>query len=128
MLYMYVSMYVCMQIYANVVCMLGEPARHIESLFQAWKLNASTRRIVLNKERQSHVMNLHKKSATYIKQKCIVLKLEMNEDPSLLKLRAGNGQVFRLALLQGLQPCKEIPKELDIVPGHHTNMFFWKKQ
>lgn len=72
----------------------------------------------MNKERKSQVVNLHNKSSKFITTKCLALYLEMSDDPSLLTLRAGGaGKLFRLALMQGLQPLEDIPKELDHVPG-----------
>ena len=84
---------------------------------QAWLKDANTRRVILNKERRSQVVNVQNKGANFISKSCIVIFLELSEDASLLKLRAGNGKVFRLALMQGVQPAKEIPKVLDHVPG-----------
>ena len=42
----------------------------------------------------------------------------MSDEPSELTLCAGGGgKVFRLSLMQGLQPVEDIPNELDHVPG-----------
>ena len=41
----------------------------------------------------------------------------MSADPSLLRVRAGNGKKFRLALMQGEHPTEDIPKEIDVVAG-----------
>ena len=41
----------------------------------------------------------------------------MSDEPSELTLCAGGGgKVFRLSLMQGLQPVEDIPNELDHVP------------
>ena len=84
---------------------------------EAWVKNANFRRIVLNKSRQSQVMNLHNNSSRYITKECIVLTVEMADDPTLLKVRAGNGKIFKLSLMEGVQPAKAIPKDIDVVPG-----------
>lgn len=45
----------------------------------------------------------------------------MSDEASELTLCAGGGgKVFRLALMQGLQPVEDIPNELDHVPGDIT--------
>ena len=88
------------------------------SLIQAWLSNGNKRRIVLNKERQSQVVNLQNKTSRFITTKCIVLYVGMSDEPSELTLCAGGGgKVFRLSLVQGLQPVEDIPNELDHVPG-----------
>ena len=84
---------------------------------EAWVKNATFRRIVLNKTRQSQVINLHNKSSRYISKECIVLTVEMADDPAGLKVRAGNGKIFKLSLVEGIQPTNHIPKEIDVVPG-----------
>lgn len=98
-------------------------------LVQAWLLHGNTRRIILNKERQSQVVNVQNKGSKFITTKCMVLYLGMSEDPASLTLRAGgSGKVFRLALMQGLQPVSDIPTELDFVPGAINNtcvQSFW---
>ena len=76
---------------------------------EAWVKNAAFRRIVLNKTRQSQVIHLHNKSSRYITKECIVLTVEMADDPAGLKVRAGNGKIFKLSLMEGIQPAKHIP-------------------
>ena len=46
-----------------------------------------------------------------------MLTVEMADDPAGLKVRAGNGKIFKLSLMEGIQPAKHIPKEIDVVPG-----------
>ena len=41
----------------------------------------------------------------------------MSSDSSLLRLRAGNGKKFKLALMQGVHPAHDIPKEIDVAAG-----------
>lgn len=106
-----------MCIHTNVYLYRHRYSNHVVFFLQAWKKNANVRRIVLNKQRQSQVYNLHNKSAKYIKNHCIVLTVQMSSDPSLLKVSAGEGKVFKLALMEGLQPTKEIPKEIDVAAG-----------
>ena len=87
------------------------------SLLQAWMKHANVRRIVLNKTKQSQVVNVHNKSGKYLTSECIVLHLEMSSDSSLLRVRAGNGKKFKLALMQGVHSAHDIPKEIDVAAG-----------
>ena len=124
-MYIYIYLYTCIVPHhasTRILKCIEAGATHIyvapsSSLMQAWVQHAGTRRIILNKDRESQVMNVQKKGANFISKSCIVIHLEMSEDPSQLKLRAGDGKVFRLALMQGVEPVKEVPKELDHVPG-----------
>ena len=70
-------------------------------------------------------MNLHNKSARFITKSCIVVHVQLSEDPGSLKLRAGNGKFFSLKLMQGLKPAIEIPKEIDVQPGDIVAKPFW---
>ena len=79
--------------------------------------HANVRRIVLNKTKQSQVVNVHNKSGKYLTSECIVLHLEMSSDSSLLRVRAGNGKKFKLALMQGVHSAHDIPKEIDVAAG-----------
>ena len=88
-----------------------------KSLCEAWLKHGNVRRIVLNKSRQAQVVNLHKKSSKYINKECIVLSVVMSDDPAELKIRAGNGKLFKLLLMEGVQPTKDIPDVIDVLPG-----------
>ena len=46
-----------------------------------------------------------------------MLHLEMSSDSSLLRVRAGNGKKFKLALMQGVHSAHDIPKEIDVAAG-----------
>ena len=63
------------------------------------------------------MVNVHNKSGKYLTSECIVLHLEMSSDSSLLRVRAGNGKKFKLALMQGVHSAHDIPKEIDVAAG-----------
>ena len=84
--------------------------------YEKW-LKDNKRRIIINKERKMQVLNFQAKSLTTLTKKCLILELHLNEDSSLWRLRAGNGELFKLSLLQGIQASTDIPKELDCDAG-----------
>ena len=84
--------------------------------YEKW-LKDNKRRIIINKERKMQVLNFQAKSLTTLTKKCLILELHLNEDSSLWRLRAGNGELFKLSLLQGIQGSTDIPKELDCDAG-----------
>lgn len=86
--------------------------------YEQWQ-ESSCRRIVLDKSRESQVMNLKTKNLQQLKQSCLLLEIQMNEDPDLLRIRSGEGKFFKLVLLEGVEPLAEVPKELDLAPGEY---------
>ena len=65
--------------------------------FAKWK-ECNTRRIVLNKNRQSQVMNLTVKNLQDVKSSCLLLEICMSDDPKELRIRSGGGKYFKLLL------------------------------
>lgn len=86
--------------------------------YEKWK-ECHTRRIVLNKKRQSQVMNLAVKNLQEVKSSCLLLEISMSDDPNELRIRSGGGKYFKLVLLEGVQQLatSEIPEQLDLHPG-----------
>lgn len=84
--------------------------------YQKWLANNS-RRIVLDKDRQSQIVTLKSKNLRELKSSCLVLEVEMNDNPEQLRIRSGNGKFYKLVCLQGVNENEEIPQQLDVLPG-----------
>lgn len=88
-----------------------------EKKYQTWLSHANSRRIILNKKRQTQVVRIENKSLRSISKNCIVTRLLLSNDASSLALQAGNGENFKLCLLQGIEPGDAVPDELDHLAG-----------
>ena len=88
----------------------------MQKKFQEWQEH-HTRRLVLDKSRESQVMNLKNKDLNQLKSSCLLIEIKMSEDPDDLRIRSGNGKYFKLVLLEGVEPILEIPKQLDVLAG-----------
>ena len=89
-----------------------------------WK-EQNTRRLVLDKKRESQVMTLKNKDPKELKKSCLLLEVKMSEDPSELSIRSGSGKYYRLVYIEGVPPqtMAEIPEQLDIAAGRNDGIF-----
>ena len=85
--------------------------------YEKWQ-ETTIRRIVLNKKRESQVMSWHASHLKKTKADCILLEIKVSDQPQDLKIRSGEGDWYKLALLQGLAATSEVPAALDVDPGH----------
>ena len=84
--------------------------------FEKWE-STTVRRIVLNKKRESQVMSWHASNLKKTKADCILLEIKVSHQHEELKIRSGEGDWYKLALLQGLVPASEVPAALDVDRG-----------
>ena len=84
--------------------------------YEKWSA-ATTRRLVLNKQRKAQVMNVQSSNLKQIKSNCILLEIKMSHVAEELLIRSGEGDWFRLVMLEGVAPATDVPAALDIEPG-----------
>ena len=84
--------------------------------FDKWTAN-KTRRLVLDRQRQGQVLNLHAARLKELKKNCILLEIFMAECKADLKIRSGEGMWLPLRMVEGVAPSCEIPVALDVQPG-----------
>lgn len=84
--------------------------------YEKWK-GATTRRLVLNKQRKAQVMNVQSSNLKQIKSNCILLEIKMSHIAEELAIRSGDGPWFRLMMLEGVVPAMDVPAALDVDPG-----------
>lgn len=85
--------------------------------YQNWIDHGCTRRILINKSKGQQVVNIQAKSLRSMAKHCIIVTLILCEDASQLRLRAGDGKVYKLVLLKGVKPAEDLPQHLDHAPG-----------
>lgn len=79
---------------------------------------SNVRTIVLDKIKQSLVVNFSTKSINKLKKTCILLNIHMSEDPESLRVTTGCGKLWSLKLLQSSTPVSEIlPAAVDHFEG-----------
>ena len=96
-----------------------------EKKYQTWLAHASSRRIILNKQRQSQVVRVDNKSLRSISKHCIIIRVLLSSDAGSLRVHAGNGEEFKLCLIQGIEPSDDVPDELDHLAGAHVSCAYF---
>lgn len=92
------------------------PKQHLA--YNEWKSN-ETRSIVLDKKKQAQVVNLGSKTTSTLKKTCLMLVIHMSKDASGLHISTGSGKLWKLQLLQGVEPISDqVPAEVDHFEGY----------
>lgn len=83
-------------------------------------ISEPNRRLVLHKTKHTLVARPDKLDPEEMKKQCILIELGMDKDASKLTIRAGNGQAFKLALLEieasVVSGVEAVPEVIDIPP------------
>ncbi len=86
--------------------------------YNEWKSN-ETRSIVLDKKKQAQVVNLASKAMSSLKKTCLMVVIHMSTDASGLHISTGSGKLWKLQLLQGVEPISDqVPAEVDHFQGY----------
>ena len=106
------------QVWANRFCkrlqMEGKEdlGPKMQVAYEQW-LSNPTRTLVLDKASHSSVTDFRSRGQSWLKRRCILITIHMNEEPEKLGIHAGKGKIFRLKLLQGVRSSDELPEAMD---------------
>lgn len=88
--------------------------------YQAWLSDGCIRRIVMNKERQTQILQLDPKRLSGMTKNLLVMKLRLNNDSEKIQIECVSGKSYPLALLQGVADTTTIPADFEQLPGLYT--------
>eukprot|EP00435_Cladocopium_sp_Y103_P052463 s1070_g16.t1 len=84
----------------------------MQSAFEKWNA-CNTRTIVFDKESRTTVNDFRSRSQNWLRKRCFLVTLTLSENAQDLRISAGNGQEWRLKLLQGAHAGDEVPAAMD---------------